>query len=61
MASCFTSRESLWFSVEIPLLSVVDGESSHTVVGPSVVGLKPAGESPVILLTGFALGPISWM
>ena len=47
--------------MEIPLLSVVDGESSHTVVGSSVVGLKPDGESPVILLTGFALGPISWM
>ena len=61
MASCFPSRYSFWPSVEVPLLSVVDGESSHTVVSPSVVGLEPDGESPVILLTGFALGPISWM
>ena len=42
-------------------MSVVNGESLHTVVGPSVVGLKPDGQRPVILLTGFALGPISWM
>ena len=42
-------------------MSVVDGESSHTDVGPSVVGLDPVGESLVILLTGSAFGPISWM